>query len=317
MGRDYYDVLALTQSARHDDVQRSYRTLSLKYHPDKNQSRDAVEKFRDISEAYDVLSDSKKRAVYDQFGEEGLKNGVPTAEPGGFTGVYTFHGDPQRTFKEFFGSENPFNELFTDGDSVMSSGAGAKFGGIMGRARPKQDPPVEKELWLSLDEVYSGCTKKLKISRRVLNDDGHTSSVKNKILSITVKPGWEEGTRILFPKEGDQEPNNIPADIVFVVKDKPHPHFKRTGCDLHYTAQVTLVQALTGCIIEIGTLDDRVISIPINEIVRPGFQKVVIGEGMPNAKNAEMRGNLVLHFDIVFPATLTPQQKQTIKQVLG
>ena len=72
-----------------------------------------------------------------------------------------------------------FSELFTDGDSVMSSGAGAKFGGIMGRARPKQDPPVEKELWLSLDEVYSGCTKKLKISRRVQCIDQLISSSFN------------------------------------------------------------------------------------------------------------------------------------------
>eukprot|EP00118_Oscarella_pearsei_P003946 m.16396 g.16396 ORF g.16396 m.16396 type:complete len:315 (+) comp26896_c0_seq3:549-1493(+) len=314
MGKDYYSTLNLTRSAEDADIQRSFRTLSLKYHPDKNQNRDATSYFRDISEAYDVLSDHKRRAVYDQFGEEGLKNGVPTAEPGGFTGAYTFHGEPRKTFREFFGSENPFNEIFTDSNSTSS---GTNFAGIMGRARPKQDAPVEKELWLSLEEIYSGCMKKMKISRRVLNDDGHTSSVRDKILTITVKPGWREGTRVLFPKEGDQEPNNIPADIVFVVKNKPHAQFKRTGNDLHYTAKITLVQALTGCIIEIKTLDDRVLSIPINEIVRPAFQKTVIGEGMPVSKQSGAHGNIVLHFDICFPSTLTPQQKKTIAHVLS
>ena len=85
------------------------------------------------------------------------------------------------------------------------------FGGMFGRATPKQDTTVEKELYLALEEVYRGCMKKMKISRRVLNDDGHTSSVRDKILTIVVKPGWKEGTRITFPKHGDQEPNNIPG----------------------------------------------------------------------------------------------------------
>ena len=85
------------------------------------------------------------------------------------------------------------------------------FGGMFGRAKPKQDEAVEKELWLTLEEVYCGSTKKMKISRRVLNDDGQTSSIRDKILTISVKPGWKEGTRITFLKDGDQEPNNIPC----------------------------------------------------------------------------------------------------------
>lgn len=85
------------------------------------------------------------------------------------------------------------------------------FGGMFGRAKPKQDAVVEKELYLTLEEIYRGCTKKMKITRRVLNDDGHTSSVRDKIVTLLVKPGWKEGTRITFPREGDQEPNNIPG----------------------------------------------------------------------------------------------------------
>ena len=76
-----------------------------------------------------------------------------------------------------------------------------------------QDPPIERELYVSLEELYLGCDKKMKISRHVMNEDGHTSSVRDKILSIRVKKGWKQGTRITFPEEGDQGPNTIPADI--------------------------------------------------------------------------------------------------------
>ena len=100
------------------------------------------------------------------------------------------------------------------------------FGGLAGRGRKKQDPPIERDLMLSLEEVYHGCIKKMKISRRVMNDDGHTSSFREKILTITVKRGWKPGTRITFEQEGDQGPNSIPADIVFIVRDKPHSIFK-------------------------------------------------------------------------------------------
>ena len=80
------------------------------------------------------------------------------------------------------------------------------FGGLRGRGRPKQDPPIERDLALTLEEIYSGCIKKMKISRRVMNDDGHTSSIRDKILTINVKKGWSSGTRITFQKEGDQGP---------------------------------------------------------------------------------------------------------------
>ena len=89
------------------------------------------------------------------------------------------------------------------------------FGGLHGRGAKKQDPPIERDLTLSLEEVLHGCTKKMKISRRVMNEDGHTSSIRDKILTITVKKGWKPGTRITFPQEGDQGPNTIPGKSLY------------------------------------------------------------------------------------------------------
>jgi DnaJ homolog subfamily B member 13 len=121
---------------------------------------------------------------------------------------------------------------------------------------------------LSLEEIFHGCVKKMKISRQVLNEDGYTSSYREKILTITVKRGWKAGTRITFEQEGDQGPNNIPADIVFIVKDKPHTVFRRDGENLIFTSKISLALALVGTTIQVPTLDGRLLDIPITDIVK-------------------------------------------------
>lgn len=312
MGQDYYAVLSLSRSAIDADIKKAYRKLALKFHPAKNNDIGAEAKFLQISEAYDVLSDTKRRAVYDQFGEDGLKGGVPNTEDDNYSKGYTFHGDAEKVFKEFFGGNNPFAELFDVTKNELEMG----FAGLHGRGRIKQDPAIERELYLTLEEVYKGCTKKMKISRRVMNEDGHTSSIRDKILTINVKPGWRSGTRITFPKEGDQGPNNIPADIVFIVKDKDHPLFRRDSDNIIYTASIPLGKALTGCIIDVPTLDGRLLSIPINDIVSPGYTKCVKVEGMPITNDQSKRGDLILAFNIDFPKHLSPEQKQLLIQAL-
>lgn len=174
--------------------------------------------------------------------------------PNGFT--YTFQGDPRSMFTEFFGGQNPFDHFFgrgMGGDDDMDMddpfanfglGGGRQFGE---RMQKKQDPPVTHELRVTLEEVFSGCTKKMKISRRRLNPDGRTTSTEDKILTVDVKKGWKEGTKITFPKEGDQTPSNIPADIIFIVKDKPHPVFKRDGSDIIYPAKISLKEVSEAC----------------------------------------------------------------------
>lgn len=122
-----------------------------------------------------MLIVARKRAVYDQFGEEGLKNGVPvgSGESGAWTQGYTFHGDAHKVFREFFGGDNPFKEFYDRVDGDMHMG----FGGLKGRGAKKQDPPIEKDLALSLEEIFHGCVKKMKISRRVRVYLKHLSAI--------------------------------------------------------------------------------------------------------------------------------------------
>ncbi|KAK2823195.1 hypothetical protein Q7C36_019795 [Tachysurus vachellii] len=312
MGKDYYTTLEVHRGASDADFKQSYRRLALKYHPQTNSQPDAYEKFNQLGEAYDVLSDPRKRATYDKFGEEGLKGGIPpeSAASGAWSSGYTYHGNPEKTFREFFGGDNPFADFHTSEEELA-------FGGLRGREVKKQDPPIEREMHLTLEDLFHGCTKKIKISRRVMNEDGQTSSIKDKILTIIVKPGWKEGTRITFPKEGDQGPNSIPADIIFIIRQKPHPLFVRQNDDLIYTQNISLEKALTGFSVEVETLDGRLLNIPVNEIVCQQYRKSVTGEGMPLSSNPTAHGDLIIQFNTQFPQSLSAEKKLLIKQALS
>ncbi|QQP49498.1 DnaJ protein -like protein 1like [Caligus rogercresseyi] len=112
-------------------------------------------------------------------------------------------------------------------------------GGFGKTEKKVQDSPVEHDLFVSLEDIAKGVTKRMKISRRVVSSDG-TARKEEKVLTINVKPGWKPGTKITFQREGDQAPNKIPADIIFIIRDKPHKHFTREGSDLKYVCKITL-----------------------------------------------------------------------------
>ncbi|XP_028824717.1 dnaJ homolog subfamily B member 1-like [Denticeps clupeoides] len=335
MGKDYYSVLGIRRGATDDEIKKAYRRQALKYHPDKNKAAGAEEKFKEVAEAYDVLSDPKKKDIYDRFGEEGLKGGVPGGGGGGPNFTYTFRGDPHAMFTEFFGGRSPFEQFFgrngggEEGmdidDPFASFGMGSGMGGFPrsfgrgghgGPIQKKKDPPVVHDLKVTLEEVLNGCTKKMKISHKRLNPDGRTTRSEDKILTVEIKKGWKEGTKITFPREGDETPANIPADVVFVVKDKPHPVFRRDGSDIVYTAKITLREALCGCTVQAPTLDGRSVTVTTQDVVRPGTKRRVSGEGLPLPKCPERRGDLLVEFDVKFPERLSQQARDTIAQAL-
>lgn len=138
-----------------------------------------------------------------------------------------------------------------------------------------------------------------------------------EILTIDIKPGWKKGTKITFPEKGNEQPNVVPADLVFIIDEKPHSVFTREGNDLVLTQKVTLAEALTGYTAHITTLDGRRLTIPINSVIHPDYEEVVPKEGMPLPKDPSRRGNLRIKFKIRFPTRLSADQKSGIKKLLG
>ena len=183
----------------------------------------------------------------------------------------------------------------------------------------KSNVPSEtvRPLKLSLEELYAGATKRLKVSRR--NFDGTT---EEKVLEIVVQPGWKVGTKVRFPRAGNEAADGSSPDLVFVVEDKPHERFAREGDDLISKIEIPLVDALTnesGAKKHLEHLDGRKLQVLVPPgVVKPGQETRVAGEGMPiRRKGASGKGDLVVRWDVTFPARLTAGQKEGVRKVLG
>ena len=180
----------------------------------------------------------------------------------------------------------------------------------------KQDPPVEKSLFVTFEELLTGTTKKMKITRDILVPGGNRTTSEQKVLEINVKKGWKEGTKVTFPKEGNQKPNKTPADIVFVIRDKPHDLFTRDKANnLIYKETISLRDALCGKKIDVKTLTGQIIPLQL-KMVSPTTKRIIKGEGLPLPKIPERRADLVVEFDIIFPKNLTSQQLESLNQIL-
>mmetsp|Transcript_42513 Transcript_42513/g.98542 ORF Transcript_42513/g.98542 Transcript_42513/m.98542 type:complete len:338 (-) Transcript_42513:96-1109(-) len=334
MGKDYYGILGLDRSASPDDIKKAYRRMALKWHPDKNQDKreEAEAKFKDIAEAYDVLSDAEKKSIYDQFGEEGLKggagqppSGAPEGAPGGFSApggfTYQFSGDPNDIFARFF--KDSFQRSSSFGESPFED-MGGLFGGfgpgMMGGMRGGRasgasagPAPAVFEVACSLEELYNGTTKKMKVKRTSVTLQREPTAV----LELEVKPGWKAGTKVTFSGEGDEIGSSGRAqDVVFVIREKKHATFTREGSNLLHHARIPLVDALTGSKIDVPSLDNRILRVNVRDIVTSSYTKVVKGEGMPSSKQPGVKGDLVITFDVYFPKTLDEDTKAQIKALL-
>ncbi|XP_066999256.2 dnaJ homolog subfamily B member 13 [Anabrus simplex] len=308
MGIDYYGVLNLKKNCSDYDIKQSFRSLILQFNPERQKDKSVYDIFCLTAEAYDVLSNKFYRAVYDQYGEEGLKRGIPG--PDDYIQPYVYHGDPFRTFREFFGTTSPYADLL---DYLwkplplysLPEGKGVK----------RKEPPLIRPLLLTLNEVFQGGLKKQKIQRRVLiGCDQTTTELREKILCIPIKPGLPPGTVFTFPEEGDQGPTIIPSDVVFITEDIPHDTFRREDNDLIMVTKVNLREALVGTVLIVNTLDNKKLRVPITDIISPDFEKIVEDEGMPFMENPEQRGNLIIKFEIDFPAYLPRTSKNLVNK---
>lgn len=170
---------------------------------------------------------------------------------------------------------------------------------------------------MALEDIAKGVDKKMKISRRVVDEMGNQRQ-EEKVLTVTVKPGWKAGTKITFAREGDRIPGKIPADIAFVIRDKPHAVFTRDGSNLVYTHKLSLRDALCGSTLQVPTLDGRKVGLNLmDEVIKPSTIKKCQGYGLPFPKEPSKKGDIIVKFDIQFPDRLSGSTKDILSDCLS
>lgn len=336
---DYYDVLGVDCECSETDIKKAYRKLAMEYHPDKHMmdspddKKIAEDKFKEINKAYEILSDPVKRQRFDDYGESDFGNG----SNGG--GMHNF-GDPNEIFKGFFqnfgkefggdfGNFEGFNKnghAFMNGKKIhlnannmsnmgnfgnMANMFGGMFNGMNGMNGMDsdesddvvtKDEPVFMDLALTLEQLYNGCKKKMKLSRTIYT--GPKPKKETEIITIDVKPGWKAGTKITFNNKGDVHFGRDPADIIFVVKQKPHSTFTREGNDIVTFIDVNVNDLKKDIKHEISGIDGELISIVIrkNTIKDSNYVHKILNKGMPIRKEGKNigRGDLLVRVIVKF-----------------
>ena len=318
----YYNELGIKSNATPDEIKKAYKKMALKWHPDKHQdNKDSAEKkFKLISEAYHILSDEKKRKLYDQFGKAGVDpNSAAGSGMGEQYGNYSFSFggmppgfggrgfgrggiDPNEIFRQFFRTDN-IHEAEN----------------FFGASSNQTQANIQKiEIPISLEDLFNGGHKKFKLRTTRFNQHGAPYNNEN-LLEFDIKAGWKDGTKITFEKEGDQKtPHTTPADVQFIIREREHSKFRRVqnSDDLEVLVEVPLKNALTGGSITIDHLSGRKIKLPLRGIIKPGYKRILQGEGMPNTRQKNVKGNLIINHHVIFPDNLSDQQIEGLNNIL-
>lgn len=296
--KDYYKILGVDRNASPKDIKTVYRRLARKHHPDVNPGdKAAEEKFKDISEAYEVLSDPDKRTKYDQFGqywEQVRVGGQPGggAPPGweGFT--FDFGGFGRE--RADMGGESGFSDFFE-----------MLFGGMRGDKRtsrvrhaPSRGASIEADLEISLEDAFAGAKKSFKI-------DGRT-------IELTIPKGVKEGQKLRLAGQGPNGPAGK-GDLMIRLKIRPHPLFERRDDDLHVELPVDYVLAALGGEVQVPTLSGRV-TMKVPPGTRTGKSFRLPGQGMPRMNKTE-RGNLYAKVRVQIPENVTNRERELLEEI--
>jgi molecular chaperone DnaJ len=350
--KDYYEILGVSRDATQDDIKKAYRKLARKYHPDVNQNDPkAEEKFKEIKEAYDVLSDQQKRAQYDQFGHAAFENGGYQAGPQGFGG---------------FGGFGGFDDIF---DMFFGQG----FGGAgRGRNQPRQGPDLRYDLEITLEEAATGVERDLEVVRTEICPDcngsgaepgthqttcnvcggtGQIKQVRQTVLGqmvnittchacggsgqivttpcskcrgrgkirrtrkihVSVPPGVDTGSRLRINGEGEAGSHGgPPGDLYVYITIKSHAFFTRQGVDILYEASLSFTQAALGAEIEVPTLHGKAkLTVPAG--TQPGTRFRLRGKGLPHLRRGG-RGDQLVKVAVKIPTRLTAKQRKLLEE---
>ncbi|CAL9206132.1 unnamed protein product [Musa hybrid cultivar] len=321
-GKNYYDVLQVSKGASDEQIKRAYRKLALKYHPDKNQgNEEANKRFAEINNAYEVLSDSEKRNIYDRYGEEGLKQHAAGGGRGPGMNI-------QDIFNEFFGTghQEDQEESIPKGDDVIieldATLEDLYMGGSLKVWREKNviKPAPGKRRCNCRNEVYHRQIAPGMFQQMTEQVCEQCPNVKYEregyFITVDIEKGMQDGQDVLFYEDGEPKIDGEAGDLKFRIQTAPHERFRREGNDLHTTVTISLLQALVGFEKTMEHLDEHPLEIGTKGITKPKEVRKFKGEGMPLHLSTK-RGDLYVTFEVLFPKSLTEDQKNKIKSVLS
>eukprot|EP01029_Cantina_marsupialis_P028305 TRINITY_DN775998_c0_g1_i1.p1 TRINITY_DN775998_c0_g1~~TRINITY_DN775998_c0_g1_i1.p1 ORF type:complete len:305 (+),score=90.62 TRINITY_DN775998_c0_g1_i1:32-946(+) len=304
MEREYYKDLGVAREATSAEIRRNFRKLALKWHPNKNEgNKDAKKTFDITCEAFEVLSNPEYRAIYDSFGEVGLKSG----ESSHMGGSYKFKNNSDEIFAAFFGTDNPFavqiDELANLGINGLST-------------PPVAQKDMHTKLECTLNELFHGAQKSLTLER-IVEKEGCEPVNEEATFVIRVQPGWTHGTVITFPKEGNRFAGKIPQDVIVEIVQVPHENFSLdTKGNLIYRSKITLKEALGDCCVPVKTLEGKILSVSCNEVITPTTEKVLLGQGFPLLSDPSKRSDIIIRFDIEFPSYISSEKRVELMKLL-
>jgi curved DNA-binding protein len=305
MAEDLYAVLGVTKDAETSALKKAYRKLAGQLHPDKNPGNKASEaRFKQVNHAYEVLGDAKKRKLYDEFGEDGLREG--------------FDADRMRAYRNWSGQQpqrgssgrGGFGGQTIDPEDLFGGGAGSGglgdlFGDLVGRARrqrgPVKGPDLESEITIDFASAVRGATLELQ------------PQGAGAPMSVRVPPGATEGIRLRIPGQGAPSSSGGPrGDLMLLVHVTAHPYFRREGDDLHMDLPITIAEAYHGARVQVPTTDT-----PVNMKIPAGAQsgQVVRLRGKGVARKGRTPGDLYVHFMVQIPTEHSPELDKLIDAV--
>jgi molecular chaperone DnaJ len=348
--RDYYEVLGVQKDSSKDDIKKAYRKLAIQYHPDKNPgNKNAEEKFKEATEAYEVLADDQKKAAYDQFGFVGVE---------GMGG----HQDYSQVFRGF-------EDIFGDFSSIFDIFGGGGFRrGTSGRGGPRQGANLRYDIEIPFKDAVFGTKVEIQYSHnescstckgsgaangagrkicpacqgsgQVRHSQGFFSVAttchhcrgegyiieqpcrdcgglgtqkKRQKIMVTIPSGIENGKRVVIPKQGDAGPNGGPAgDLYVFIRIKPHEYFERQGLDLYCAVPISVSQAALGADIHVTTLDNKTIKVKVPAGIQNGKMLRIRDEGVPSGSH---RGNLYIKMIVQIPEKLSRRGKELLEEL--
>ena len=299
MAEDLYGLLGVPRNADGEAIKKAYRSLAKDLHPDKNPgNKDAESRFKSVNHAFEVLSDDRKRKLYDEFGEEGLREGFDTERARAYRQWGARGAGPAGGARGRSGGGVSLEDLFNGnvrGGGTMEDMFGDLFGRVSGRRQRPQTPGanVEGELTISFQEALQGTTRELR------------SRTGGAPVTVRIPAGAQEGSRVRIAGQGDPSPTGGPAgDLLLAIHVQPHPFFRREGDDLHLDLPLTVAEAYRGARVKVPTIDGSV-TVKVPERTQTGTVARLRGKGV--VRKGKEPGDLYVHFQVHIPTAADPE----------